>query len=243
MKILVSFLSVILSLPFCSELRSQSIQTSDIHGMVHLYGKKKYNTFSGTWKFNKETTWLLLNNGWGLKNPTRPPSEINFEQSQKEEPKRWIRWKEDKRFDEATLYAPSPNDTTYDMKVKLYSVSGTPASSATTTKTLILRKNRTFETSSFSLASIEGGNSSTYINVSKDKTGTTSTGSNTSTNGSVTTSSSRVSKSGGTGSMSGTYRIDGNQIELHFDDATVIKNIFATDGKEHIILGTNFYMK
>jgi hypothetical protein len=215
--------------------------TNDILGMVHLFGKKKYNTFSGTWKFSNGSTWLLLKDGWALKNPTLPPEEMNFEKSRKENPSSWIKWKDDARFEKVTIYNPSDKDKRYELTVTLYSVNGTTISSSVTTSKLILSKDGRFETTSFSLAEMNSGNSMTRIGVSKDLKGTTSTAGNTTELGSGTVKSVKNSSKKTIGDSSGTYHIDGHSITLKFDNGEIFNTVFATDGKNNLILGTNFY--
>lgn len=215
----------------------------DIVGMVHLFGKKKYNTFSGTWKFGQETTWLLFKNGWALKNPDTPPENINPEKSREEHPEQWEQWKGKEKFEKATLYKPSKKGARYSMNVALRTVGGAPGQSSVSTKRLKLMEDGRFETSIFSLAGIEGGGSSTTIGVSNDKRGTKGTVSGKTSTGTGTVSTTGKNSKGPEGNMSGTYFISGHSIELHFDNGTTVSHIFATNGKDDMILGTKFYFQ
>ncbi|WP_281541517.1 hypothetical protein [Maribacter aestuarii] len=235
------FLILLISFNSSGQQTTSKNNANDIFGMVHLFGKKKYNTFSGTWKFNNASTWLLLKDGWALKNPTLPPEEINFEKSRKENPSFWIKWKDDARFEKATIYKPSDKYERYELAVKLYSVNGTTISSSVTTSKLILSKDGRFETTSFSLAEVNSGNSTTRTGVRKDRKGTTSTAGNTTELGSGTVKSVKNSSKNAIGDSSGTYYINGHSITLKFDNGEILHAVFATDGKDSLILGTNFY--
>lgn len=237
----ILYLLLFISLQSSCQENNSSKSYSDIVGMVHIYGKKKYNAFSRTWKFSKESTWLLLKNGWALKNPRVSPDEINFENSLKENPSDWIQWKNNKMFEKASIYGPSPENARYDLNVKLYSVNGSPISNSVTTSTLVLKKNGRFETSHFTLSEITSGESSTKIMVRENKEGKKNNFGNTTGTGTGTVYSSKSSSEKSFGDYSGTYKINGHSIQLNFDNGKTIRTLFATDGKENVILGTHFY--
>lgn len=223
--------------------KKKGIALSEVEGMAHIYGKKKYNTFSGKWTFKGETTWLLLKNGWALKNPKDLLSNLHNRDSVDDDIENWSKWKEDEKFEGITIYAPSPSNARYDLSIKLYSVGGSPVSSSVSTKTFTLMPNGRFETSVFRLAEISTGGTSTRISKSKDKEGGRSTTIGTSKTGIGEVSHIEKKEENGKGNMSGTYRIDGHTIELKFDNGLEKAFLFATDGQKAMILDRDFYFR
>lgn len=136
----------------------ENTEISELKGMVHIFGKKKYNAFSGTWQFKDEATWLLLTNGWAFKNPEVPVSEMDFEKLRSDKPDRWEQWKDNETFKDKTILPPSPKGARYDMSIVLYSVGGNPASSYVSKQRFTMSPDGNFVASVLSLQdALDGG--------------------------------------------------------------------------------------
>lgn len=143
------------SLSSCSDNDSKNneeISDTRLYGMTHFYGEKSYDSFSGKWIFSSEQTWLLLNDGWALKNPKDPILNVDFGDLRQSDPDRWVKWNDNKKFENITIFKPSPKNARYEMTVTLYSVNGTPVSSTVSTRNFSLKMDGSFETSVFTLA-------------------------------------------------------------------------------------------
>lgn len=231
----------------------KGISPSEIHGVVHHFGKAK-KTFDRKSMFRYTTypnqgIYLLLKNGWAYKSPDVPPSDLDEEASRRLQPKRWVKWKDDKLLSSlgGLAHKPLKRGHTLDISVSSPSTTIGRVTNRTSWKYLKLTSKGRFETSKTTISNSNrdghmlGDNQSSTVS-SSSKSGQFTAGS---TNDMVTGGGaiSTVSNNkNGNGSHTGTYFIDGNTIELRYDDGSITRALFGTDGKKYVIMGrTNYW--
>jgi hypothetical protein len=87
-----------------------------------------------------------------------------------------------------------------------------------------------------------GPSSNSVFSSNKDGSFTSVSGSYVAGGGMLKTQSAKR-KPGTKGNHSGTYLIDGNTIELRYDNGTIARAVFGFDGEDEIIFGrTNYWV-
>lgn len=227
------------------------LPASKIKGVTYVWGEKKrvYSRSMGMHlnEYQGGGVYLILKNGTAIRHPNAPPSDFDLKAFKRDHPKRIGKLK-DLMIAKSSIYPPRKRGYTLDIYVSRPSTSSTFTSTRSTWRSLKLTKEGRFETGRTSLTSTNynGGSDTTYgaggtgsYASSSGKKGTFTAGSS---NFSVGGGSAMVREGSGTaGEHTGTYLIDGNTIELRYDNGKVVRSIFGTDGEENVIFGSTNY--
>ena len=97
-----------------------------ISGVVHDFGKKRYNAVSGLWKFGEEAIYVLYNDGWAQINPDAPLSTQEAAKARAAGVGTWVKASEvDALRNRSKLMRPAKAGTRYSLELNRPSSSGT----------------------------------------------------------------------------------------------------------------------
>lgn len=213
---------------------SSAEEAPQVIGIRYRMPKMKRNLARGIYREVGGGVELYYADGWKLDGPEGAPDEIDVAASRASEPDRWSRWEEAELAD---LLEPLPRGATFDLAVHRPKTGSAGGSTSSSTRRLTLTEDGRFETSFFALAGGEMAEGSSTVGVAEDSKGRRGVGSGTASLGSAEISSVQRSRRDGNGRHSGRYLIDGNVIELTYDDGTVARLPFGTDGTSKIVMG------
>lgn len=234
----------------------QGVRSDQLRGVIYDFGKRKMKKVWVNDMPMRIPTWsgagvyVVFNDGWAYRSPSVPPADLNVAESRRVEPKKWVRWDDVKLHAPTGMMAPLEKGTLIDISVQRPNTSSSSRTSVRTSwQGLKLTSDGRFETNSTSISSRQTGidstmgpSSNTVSSSGKDGTFSSVSGSYVTGGGMLRTQGTNR-QSGSKGNHSGTYFIDGNTIELRYDDGTITRAVFGFDGEREIIYGRTNYWK
>ena len=207
------------------------LNMNKVHGV--MCGYKSGNSVSQGY-FYEDYIYLLFNDGWAYERLEQPLSQFDRDKSKREEPQKWVRWR--KRGDKYQLKGDEGWKETYlfkgieaheDMrlhrsaaKFRFYNSGGVMGGGTSFTSRYIFKREGRFEVSSSSLTT----SGSLAIVPSSTYRYSDGSGSSSGTSSPYVVSSRRNTDGA---DRRGIYVIDGYEIELHFDNGTVGRQLFV----------------
>jgi len=231
----------------------KGVRADQLRGVIHDFGRleRKKVWVNDSWmlvpEYKGSGVYMVFNDGWAYKRPSVAPADLDVAASRRVEPNKWVRWEDVKLHAPTSMMPPLKRGTRIDISVKNASVSSSSRRSVSTSLNyLTLTSDGRFETAANTTSSRQQAIDSTMapssISIrSSDKDGTFSSLHGTyDTGGGTLTQSTR--QTGSKGNHSGTYFIDGNTIELRYDNGTITRAVFGFNGESQVILGrTNYW--
>jgi hypothetical protein len=233
----------------------EGARSDQLLGVVYDFGKRGRKkvwvndmwTLIPTW--SGSGVYLVFNDGWAYKHPSVAPADLDVAASRRLEPKKWVRWEDVKLTAPTSMMKPLAKGTRIGIFVQRPSTSSSSRNSIRTNwRNLLLTSDGRFETGSTTISSRQTGidsslgpSSNSVSSSGKDGSFSSFAGSYVAGGGMIRTQSANR-EPGGKGDHSGTYLIDGNTIELRYDNGSITRAVFGFDGEEAIIMGrTNYW--
>jgi len=233
----------------------EGVRSDQLSGVAYDYGEM---TMDNVWvhdmpmripKWSGSGVYLIFNNGWAYRRPSVAPADLDVEAWRRVEPKKWIRWKDAKLHASTGMMPPLEKGTRIAISVERPNTSSSSRTSVRTSwKSLSLTEDGRFSTGSTTISSRQTGldssmGPSTNIVTSSNKDGSFSSVSGNYVAGGGRLQTTGTNRSGGKGNHTGTYFIDGNTIELRYDNGDITRAVFGYDGGSQIIFGgTNYWV-
>lgn len=240
--------------PYVAE-PGKGVRNKELRGVVYDFGKREMKK---VWvndmmmripKWSGSGVYLVFKDGWAYRSPSVPPADLNVAESRRVEPKRWVRWDDLKLSAPTAIMPPLEKGTLIDISVQRPNTSSSSRTSVRTSwRGLKLTAEGRFETDLTSISSRQTGidssmgpSSNTVSSSGKDGSFSSVSAGYVAGGGMIRTQGTSR-KSGSKGNHSGTYFIDGNTIELRYDDGAITRVVFGYDGEDAIIFGrTNYW--
>jgi len=241
--------------PYVAE-PGQGVRNDELRGVIYDFGKRTMKTvYTNDMPFRIPSwsgarVYVVFKDGWAYRGPSVPPTDLNVTESRRVEPKKWIRWDDVKLHAPTAMMRPLDKGKRIDISVTRPSTSSSSRTSVRTSwRNLTLTSKGRFETGSTSISSKQTGldssmgpTSNTVSSSNKDGTFSSVSGSYIAGGGMLRTQGTRR-QSGSKGNHSGAYFINGNTIELRYDDGTITRAVFGFNGEGQIIFGGTNYWK
>jgi|GEM_PF-3968267 len=237
----------------------QGVQAAQVEALV--YQSEIDRRWSGIYQL-RESVVLLLADGWAYLDLGLPPENFNVDASRQLEPGKWTRWRQKEeayllldtelgewRSLQGDLVSSVRDDLTLNFRVSRSDVSGFPLMGTVTTREagFVFFEDGRFEAYSSSLSTIEGLSSFQSFASFRDSEGSSSTvtGSFDATSGELpgiaVSGRSELPDEGA--DWRGSYRIQGNTIELCYDSGRISRELFFVDGDGDLFIGDRIYWR
>lgn len=232
----------------------KGVRANQLRGVIYDFGKmtRKKVWVNDSWmlipKWQGSGVYMVFNDDWAYKRPSIAPVDLDVAASRRVEPNKWVRWKDVRLNAPTSMMPPLKRGTRIDISVqRANTTSSSRRSVRTSWSNLTLTSDGRFETGRTTISSRQQGIDSTMAPSSSTVTSSDKNGSFTGISGRYDAGGGSLTQgrrqTGSQGNHTGTYFIDGNTIELRYDDGSITRAVFGFDGEREIIFGgTNYWV-